>query len=137
MFPRILNLKNLVFKCDELASRTSKGLSFLLLPCITPKSWQNNQFFSYSNIKEFLKKIPKNSNRIDKELQKKNLSKNSGKNTKEVPKKSQKIPQKSKDIQKKPQKSPQKFPRFWNISNSLHRTKAKNPFRLVFPCLLL
>ena len=55
----------LLFKCDELASRTSKdwNSSFFLLSCIEtkywlkPKSWQTNQFW-------ILKEFPMNSQKI-------------------------------------------------------------------------
>ena len=54
-----------ILKCDELASRTSKVLNFVLLPsslCIETKSWQTNQFLSCSN------NFPKNSQRFPKEF---------------------------------------------------------------------
>ena len=120
-----------IFKCDVLATRTSKDDTFLDQSFLPPsfsietkswqktKSWQTNQFLSYSQ--RILEKFPKEN------------AENSQRFSEELPKNSQKIPpQNYKDIlknspqkQKIPQKiieNSQKISKNLKISNSLHRT---------------
>ena len=140
-------------KCDVLAIALLRiHNSSFFLPSIEtkswkkPKSWQTNQFLSYTNNfnnvnKEFLPKnssqkiLPKNFSRRNspKEILPKNsskkippkkilpkiLQKNSKKFQKNSPKKTQKIPSKN---QKNIQTISQKIPKFLKLSNSQNRT---------------
>ena len=125
-----------IFKCGELASRSSKDLNFLSL-CIETKSWQkpkswktkNNSTKSSSQKNPHNKFLPKKS--FQKIFPKNFLKKHPSNPLKNSPKNSQKVAQKS---PKKSKKKSYKFlkKRFWKYPIPYIALGARKPFQACY-----